>query len=195
LNNSRRSSLASSNGSGEPIELRRIGTDDELFSRTKTGRGTLRRSTLDCSGLRNQSCHSLPETSTTNRRSTIMDMTMGFKKMKEDEKVGTNGKINFENHVHHSSLVKKASRSTTANVRTLNICNMMEKQMSLRSLEDGDQQVEEQQEQNQGTKTRIRDLDATFHSLEEQYSLKVDNATLDFLIKDVELHVRMKRKS
>lgn len=183
LNNSRRSSLASSNGSGEPLELRRIGTDDELFSRTK--RGTLRRSTLDSSGLRNQSWHSLPETSTTNRRST-MDMTMGLRKIKEDdEKKGRN----IENRT--SSLV---NRSITTNVRVLpselDMCNMMEKQMSLRSLED--RQVEEQSHEEEKT-TKIRDLDSTFHSIEQKYSLNIDDATLHSLIKDVEQ--RMKRKS
>lgn len=184
LNNSRRSSLASSNGNGEPLELRRIGTDDELFSRTK--RGTLRRSTLDYSGLRNQLWHSLPETSTTNRRST-MDMTMGLRKMKEDDK--KKGR-NIENRTT-GSLV---NRSMTTNVRVLprelDMCNMMEKQMSLRSLED--RQVEEQSHEEEKT-TKIRDLDSTFHSIEQKYSLNVDDATLHSLIKDVEQ--RMKRKS
>lgn len=184
LNNSRRSSLASFNGSEEPLELRRIGTDDELFSRTK--RGTLRRSTLDCSGLRNQSWHSLPETSTTNRRST-MDMTMGLRKIKEDdEKKGRN----IENRTT-GSLV---NRSITTNVRVLpselDMCNMKEKQMSLRSLED--RQVEEQSHEEEKT-TKIRDLDSTLHSIEQKYSLNIDEPTLHSLIKDVEQ--RMKRKS
>ncbi|GFH52466.1 predicted protein [Chaetoceros tenuissimus] len=193
LNNSRRSSLESSISSGqEPLELRRIGTDGEFMLRK---RGTLRRSTLDTSGLRNQSWHSLPEVNTSHRRST-MDMVMGLRKMKENEDKGTHehGKKNFENHAQHSSIENRTS--TTANVpilpRELDICNMMEKQMSLRSLEDR-RVLEAQQEHHHDIKTKIRDLDATFHSVEEKYSLKIDDATLDSLIKDVEL--RMKRTS
>ena len=190
LDNSRRSSLESSISSGqEPLELRRIGTDCEFMLRK---RGTLRRSTLDTSGLRNRSWRSLPEANTSHRRST-MDMALGLRKMKEDEEQGRHGKKNFENHVHNSSIGNRTS--TTANVpilpRELDICNMMEKQMSLRSLED--RRVEGQQEHNHDVKTKIRDLDATFHSVEEKYSLNIDDATLDSLIKDVEL--RMKRKS
>lgn len=189
LNNSRRASLASSISSGETLELRRIGADGEFMLRK---RGTLRRSTLDT--LRNQSWHSLQEVNTSNRRST-MDMVMGLRKMKENENKGTHehGKKNFENHAQHSSIQNRTS--TTPNVpilpRELDICNMMEKQMSLRSLED--RRVEGQQEHHHDIKTKIRDLDATFHSVEEKYSLNIDDATLESLIKDVEL--TMKRKS
>ena len=111
---------------------------------------------------------------------------MVLRKMKEDdEKKGRN----IENST--GSLV---NRSITANVRVLprelDMCNMMEKQMSLRSLED--RQVEEKSNEEEKI-TKIRDLNSTFHSIEQKYSLNIDDATLHSLIKDVEQ--RMKRKS